>query len=282
VPLNKDTSLVNRFSVLLKTVICLTIGVVAVAQPTKAKPATKSGPSKESQRKKKPAKGQPASSVETVNPGVFLLRDPLVQTEMQLTPRQKSAAADLAAEFNESIWRFRDASFDSEVALKEARLVNARIERQLEELLNAGQRARLDGIVLQVQGTDALTFSATATKLSLTGEQQANISKLSAAAREAITKLRTQSASGKDLAELNREADRLTSGLQRDLLAVLTKSQRELWLELRGAPIDLTRLQPLTARAPELRGVEAWINSEPLSLEGVRGKVVALHFWTFG
>jgi hypothetical protein len=34
--------------------------------------------------------------------------------------------------------------------------------------------------------------------------------------------------------------------------------------------------------APELRGIEKWINSKPLSLKQLRGKVVILHFWTFG
>jgi hypothetical protein len=34
--------------------------------------------------------------------------------------------------------------------------------------------------------------------------------------------------------------------------------------------------------APELKGIEAWINSKPLSLKDLKGKVVVLHFWTFG
>ncbi len=34
--------------------------------------------------------------------------------------------------------------------------------------------------------------------------------------------------------------------------------------------------------APELRGIDAWINSDPLTLKELRGKVVILHFWTFG
>lgn len=33
--------------------------------------------------------------------------------------------------------------------------------------------------------------------------------------------------------------------------------------------------------APELTG-RAWINSEPLSLEKLRGRVVFLEFWTYG
>ena len=33
--------------------------------------------------------------------------------------------------------------------------------------------------------------------------------------------------------------------------------------------------------APELRGITAWINSPPLTMASLRGKVVLVHFWTF-
>ena len=33
--------------------------------------------------------------------------------------------------------------------------------------------------------------------------------------------------------------------------------------------------------APELEGIVGWINSEPLTLEGLRGKVVLIDFWTY-
>ena len=34
--------------------------------------------------------------------------------------------------------------------------------------------------------------------------------------------------------------------------------------------------------APELKDVDEWINSKPLQLKDLHGKVVVLHFWTFG
>ena len=44
--------------------------------------------------------------------------------------------------------------------------------------------------------------------------------------------------------------------------------------------------QPATfkAKPPELAHQEAenWINSQPLKLEELHGRVVVLHFWTFG
>ena len=34
--------------------------------------------------------------------------------------------------------------------------------------------------------------------------------------------------------------------------------------------------------ARELTGISDWINSAPLTLASLRGKVVLVHFWTFG
>ena len=35
------------------------------------------------------------------------------------------------------------------------------------------------------------------------------------------------------------------------------------------------------AKAPELTGIDIWINSKPLTLESLRGKVVLVDFWTY-
>jgi hypothetical protein len=34
--------------------------------------------------------------------------------------------------------------------------------------------------------------------------------------------------------------------------------------------------------APELKGIDEWINSKATKLSDLKGKVVVLHFWTFG
>lgn len=38
----------------------------------------------------------------------------------------------------------------------------------------------------------------------------------------------------------------------------------------------------MTAPAPEFRGVTQWVNSDPLTMAKLRGKVVLVHFWTNG
>ena len=42
--------------------------------------------------------------------------------------------------------------------------------------------------------------------------------------------------------------------------------------------------QPVAMKiaAPELQGIDNWINSKPLQLKDLRGQVVVVHFWTFG
>ena len=49
-----------------------------------------------------------------------------------------------------------------------------------------------------------------------------------------------------------------------------------------GEPFDPDRVTWVGVVAPELRAVGTWFNTPPLTLEGLRGKVVVLHFWTFG
>jgi thiol-disulfide isomerase/thioredoxin len=38
----------------------------------------------------------------------------------------------------------------------------------------------------------------------------------------------------------------------------------------------------IVGKAPEFRNISGWINSEPLTLDGLKGRVVFLDFWTYG
>ena len=48
-----------------------------------------------------------------------------------------------------------------------------------------------------------------------------------------------------------------------------------------GAGAAWAELVPPGKPAPEL-STGAWINSEPLTMRGLRGRVVLIDFWTFG
>ena len=63
---------------------------------------------------------------------------------------------------------------------------------------------------------------------------------------------------------------------------VFSSKQRLQWQNLLGEPFDFSRLRPPSFTAPELQNVTAWINTDPVSMQVLRGRVVVLHFWTFG
>jgi hypothetical protein len=48
------------------------------------------------------------------------------------------------------------------------------------------------------------------------------------------------------------------------------------------APLALAQPARTGAPAPEITGGGSWINSAPLTLAGLRGRVVAVEFWTYG
>ena len=82
---------------------------------------------------------------------------------------------------------------------------------------------------------------------------------------------------------------RLTAGLPAELGSALFAIEQQ-----PAVQEDLSVLRPRAAAqtdtvplenlgpAPELSGITAWINSEPTTLAALRGKVVLVHFWTFG
>ncbi len=49
-----------------------------------------------------------------------------------------------------------------------------------------------------------------------------------------------------------------------------------------ATPMAKGQVAELKVAAPELEGIEDWVNAKPLTLKSLRGQVVALHFWTFG
>jgi len=49
-----------------------------------------------------------------------------------------------------------------------------------------------------------------------------------------------------------------------------------------GPRFDFTTVPHVACRAPEIVGIDQWINSKPVTLAEMRGTVVALHFYTSG
>ncbi|GAC1664593.1 MAG: hypothetical protein NVS9B8_05080 [Candidatus Limnocylindrales bacterium] len=82
---------------------------------------------------------------------------------------------------------------------------------------------------------------------------------------------------------------RLSAGLPADLGSALVSIEQQPAVQenltvLRPSAVAGSGTVPLEdlGPAPELAGITTWINSEPLTLAQLRGRVVLVHFWTFG
>jgi hypothetical protein len=210
---------------------------------------------------------------------ILLVRDPVVQAELKLNERQRGAVDRSLEELDALVFALRD---DRSVAAGRKLTQELRkTERRLNAALSEAQYRRLQNIVLRAQGYQALFEVATARRLKVSEQQQADIRKILGESHRELAELHTL-ADNDSNGFIEQAVKRVEDEREQNVHAVLTAEQQKQWANLRGAPFDFDGVKPAAPRAPELAGINAWINSEPLTMAGLRGKVVVVHFWTFG
>ncbi len=127
----------------------------------------------------------------------------------------------------------------------------------------------------------SITRDSVAEKLSLSNDQRLEIEDTLTATAESIQELRTQYKSSTDRESIKKQASLLRSEEQRKILAALNRKQRQDFIAMLGRKIDVSKLGHVRFDAPEIAGENEWINSPPLTLQQLKGKVVALHFFAF-
>ena len=172
---------------------------------------------------------------------------------------------------NKSAEHFKKTSRD---VVKEAR-------ERLSSILTYRQRRRLREIEMWTLGMKAFLRDDIAERFELNQKQQDDIRMIFEETQASRNEL---SGSGRETGkaeDTRKQAIRIRIEEQRKVLAILTRRQRQTWEKSLGTKIDVRQLGRVTFRAPNLIGQEGWINSPPLSLEQLKGQVVALHFYAF-
>ncbi len=214
-----------------------------------------------------------------VDPVILLIRDGSVRAELQLSDEQRRVLADLLQKHNRLLLAIRDVSPSGANETVSSELQALR--QHFKEILSEKQRARLTNLVLQAQGYKSLLRKDISAKLHLTEQQ---IHDLTTATDEIATRLQELRKTNTD--GTSDELQKSVAALQRDqqqrVLAILNKQQIAQYAAAVGAPFDLTKVKASPADAPEFEGIEAWLNSEPVTMKSLRGRVVVVNFLAFG
>lgn len=143
------------------------------------------------------------------------------------------------------------------------------------------QRQRLRQLECYAQGERMLLRSDMAKRVGLQSSQHQKLATLARAADESKLALASIQFGDPQLKSLQDKMEKATKA-ERDGLKKIVRPEQ--WQKLKsflGDPFDPTRLKRIYAMAPEFAPVEHWINSSPLTMGELRGKVVVVHFYAF-
>jgi thiol-disulfide isomerase/thioredoxin len=186
---------------------------------------------------------------------LMLARDKVVHAELGLNPKQIDAVQSAVAQVDQPLWLLRDVPVPKCADKLES--LHRELRGGLEPALTTEQLRRFDQLVMQARGAKALVAPDVAGQLQLTAEQRGIFQQILSETKQGSLDMKK-------------------------VVAVLTPDQQAKLVTMFGKRFDLGRVSQIGCMAPELRDVEAWINSEPLSLAALEGKVVVVHFWAFG
>lgn len=215
----------------------------------------------------------------STDPSILLMRDDTVRAELGLGDKQRRELDRLLKQHNRVLLAIRDVSPSG--ADETAQPALAELREQIAAVLSDEQETRLANLVLQAQGYDAILRDDIATELGLTDKQQRELVAISDEFRAKAQELGSAHG-GKTPEQVQQALAKLQKQRQQEVLAILNEPQTTQYAALLGEPFDFSQVRSSPADAPEFEGIDAWLNSEPITMESLRGKVVVVHFFAFG
>ena len=233
------------------------------------------------------APAKPADTRLPTNPADYipqvilpLLHTPQVQAEIGIEGAKLAQLEQLFAQVDGDWWRARNLPpVQQRAAITKVEKV---VKTWLTESLPREKLLRLADLERRAQGGRVLLREDVA---EVVGLEPAQSEKLLAAARateSAAAALGRVFQSGGGQGDLEKVA--LLAARERELKLpgdLLSEEQQKEWRRIVGSPFDTVTLDRIYPMATELAPSDTWINSEPLSLAALRGKVVILHFYAF-
>jgi len=143
------------------------------------------------------------------------------------------------------------------------------------------QRQRLQQLEYFSQANRILLRSDVAKQLGIQSSQQQKLALLARATDESKLALANTQFGDPQLKSLQERAEKAVKAERDAIMKIVRPEQKQKLQYLLGDPFDTTRLKRIYAFAPEFAEVDHWINSSPLTMRELRGKVVLVHFYAF-
>ncbi len=208
-----------------------------------------------------------------------LLHTPEIHQELKFSKTQVAELESLFSEIDSSWFQSRNLPDEKQLPILDS--IDQRVHKWLADHATKEQRERLSQIELQAQSVRMLLREDLADQIKLESSQQNRFAELARATVAAQTALQTALNQGESSDDLQSKATAATMAEEEALKKVLKPEQQKLLVTLIGQPFELSKLNRIYPMAPEFVPVTSWVNSKPLKLKELRGKVVLVHFYAF-
>ena len=210
------------------------------------------------------------------HPLTVLLRDASVREELALRPDQIRALEAELDRVEPALWQLRDIPADERNGRTGDLVKNLR--ERVTAVLTGKQSERIDQLLVQARGIQGLLDPDVMRKLRLSVGQVQRMEEIVGTLEQELVALQRRTRGAYNVGR----ARAIQSSANQRVVSLLDRRQQAKLRGLMGSTFDLSRVRQVACRAPELRGVNTWINSDAVTLGSMRGKVVIVHFYTFG
>lgn len=215
----------------------------------------------------------------TNQPFLFLVRDPVVHREANLTEEQLVKLKALNDRVDLDLWSMRNKSAEQMIKIMES--ATKETQAAMVKFLEKDQRKRIRQIEFWVLGEKSILLDNVAKYLKATPEELSEVRQIIVDAEKKLAGLKEELQAGGDLKALNEQWADIKHQQRKDALDVLSEEQRQRFRAMLGKQVELGQLGRIRMKVPDFVTNSKWVNSEPLTLEKLKGKVVALHFYAF-
>ncbi|TWU51869.1 redoxin domain-containing protein [Rubripirellula reticaptiva] len=208
-----------------------------------------------------------------------LVHAPEVHRELDLTADQVVGLESLFQEIDPVWFPARNLPTDQRLVVVDE--LEGRVRDWFSENASDQQSQRLRQLEFYAQGSRILLRDDVAQELGIDAAQQAKIAEVAEASQAAQQKLAATKYGDESLAELRADVTKKVAAEQSVMNQVFRPEQRGKLSKMLGERYDPSRLSRIYAMAPNFGPSQEWINSSPLSMGKLRGKVVLVHFYAF-